>query len=330
MKRILSLGAGIQSSTLLLMSCRGDLPKLDAWIFADTQYEPPEVYTHLEWLKEESTKAGIPFYVVTAGNLRQDAIDFREHRKSGNGRFASIPFFVKNPDGSQGRIRRQCTKEYKIEPVERCLRRQILGLAPRQRTPKEPVIEHWFGISSDEPQRAKPPGRMVTVKKTVADLFGEREIEVKRWRPQLWQQHAYPLMGLRIHSNRQTAVFSVGGGGRGKTLNFTREDCIKWLKANFPNRNVPRSACICCPFRTNAEWRHMRDNDPESWQDAIIFDQEIRHAEALGKWRAPLSGEPYTHRQMVPLDQVDLDGIGESNGGGCGTLFDDQTARCGF
>ena len=27
--RILSLGAGVQSTTVLLMSCRGDLPKLD-------------------------------------------------------------------------------------------------------------------------------------------------------------------------------------------------------------------------------------------------------------------------------------------------------------
>ena len=33
---VLSLGAGVQSSTLLLMSCRGVLPKLDAAIFADT------------------------------------------------------------------------------------------------------------------------------------------------------------------------------------------------------------------------------------------------------------------------------------------------------
>lgn len=35
MLRVLSLGAGVQSSVLLLMSCRGELPKLDAAVFAD-------------------------------------------------------------------------------------------------------------------------------------------------------------------------------------------------------------------------------------------------------------------------------------------------------
>ena len=38
--RILSLGAGVQSSVVLLMSIKGILPRLDAAIFADTQWEP--------------------------------------------------------------------------------------------------------------------------------------------------------------------------------------------------------------------------------------------------------------------------------------------------
>ena len=40
MLRVLSLGAGVQSTTLLLMSELGELPLLDAAIFADTQSEP--------------------------------------------------------------------------------------------------------------------------------------------------------------------------------------------------------------------------------------------------------------------------------------------------
>ena len=35
---VLSLGAGVQSTTVLLMSCLGELPKLDAAVFADTQW----------------------------------------------------------------------------------------------------------------------------------------------------------------------------------------------------------------------------------------------------------------------------------------------------
>lgn len=49
--RVLSLGAGVQSSTLALMSARGDLPRLDYAVFADTGWEPARVYAWLDWLE---------------------------------------------------------------------------------------------------------------------------------------------------------------------------------------------------------------------------------------------------------------------------------------
>ena len=47
---ILNLGAGVQSTTLYLMACRGEF-RCDVAIFADTGDEPKAVYEHLEWLK---------------------------------------------------------------------------------------------------------------------------------------------------------------------------------------------------------------------------------------------------------------------------------------
>ena len=44
MIRILSLGAGVQSSTLALMIAHGELPMVDHAIFADTGAEPAGVY----------------------------------------------------------------------------------------------------------------------------------------------------------------------------------------------------------------------------------------------------------------------------------------------
>jgi 3'-phosphoadenosine 5'-phosphosulfate sulfotransferase (PAPS reductase)/FAD synthetase len=73
--KVLSLGAGVQSTTVLLMSCRGVLPKLDAAVFADTRWEPTEVYDHLDWLTEEAAKAGIPVHRVTNGDLRQHTLE---------------------------------------------------------------------------------------------------------------------------------------------------------------------------------------------------------------------------------------------------------------
>lgn len=155
MKRILSLGAGVQSSTLLLMSCRGEIDKLDAAVFADTQWEPADVYRHLEWLEGEAKAAGIPVHRVTAGNLRDHAVNGKPKKTKEGTHFVSLPIFTEAADGSRGIVTtRQCTRDYKIRPQVRKFR-EIAGLRKGQRCPKSPVIEQWFGISIDEPMRVR-------------------------------------------------------------------------------------------------------------------------------------------------------------------------------
>lgn len=74
--RVLSLGAGRQSTTLALLSAEGVLPKLDACIFADTGWEPERVYRHLDRLEQEVLNpAGIPLFRVSNGNLRDDVLN---------------------------------------------------------------------------------------------------------------------------------------------------------------------------------------------------------------------------------------------------------------
>ena len=54
-------------------------------------------------------------------------------------------------------------------------------------------------------------------------------------------------------------------------LGMTRQDCLRWLERHdYPI--PPKSACIGCPFHSNAYWRHMRDHDPEGWTDAVSVD----------------------------------------------------------
>lgn len=146
--RVISLGAGVQSTTMYLMACNGLIePMPDAAIFADTGAEPGEVYTHLEWLKGIGS---IPIYVVTAGNLEHDIIASQSGR-----RFASVPFHVGNEKGTHAMLRRQCTREYKIDPIKKKVR-ELLGLKPRQRAAGKYLVEQWIGISTDEAIRAKP------------------------------------------------------------------------------------------------------------------------------------------------------------------------------
>jgi hypothetical protein len=313
--RVLSLGAGVQSSALLLMSCRGELPKLDYAIFSDTQYEPTAVYSHLEWLKEEAAKADIPLITVTAGDIRKDAIEFRQHRKSSDGkRFASIPLFVLNGDGSQGRIRRQCTSEYKIIPVETYIKRTILGLKPGQRAPRHVVVEQWMGITRDEAHRASTP---YSKKRKGKD--GET---IKS--PILWKTHAFPLMNLTLWHD---GTRPQGGNFDGPELNWKRSDCVTWLEATYPDRVTPRSACICCPYRSNAEWRDMKENRPDEWADAVEFDRQIRDADIKGQsMRKLLVGAPFVHRQLVPLSEADL----RSDNQKFGSLFGEECeGMCG-
>lgn len=153
MKRILSLGAGVQSSTMALMIAHGEIESIDAAIFADTQWEPPKVYEWLNWLEAEIQRCPYPFPIhrVTRGNLRQDTIS----RSNTTGRrVAAIPWHMVLPSGDRAMGRRQCTKEYKIEPLTKKTR-ELLGLVPRQRA-KGILCETLIGISTDEALRMKP------------------------------------------------------------------------------------------------------------------------------------------------------------------------------
>nr|WP_119612218.1 hypothetical protein [Streptomyces acidiscabies] len=133
---------------MLALSAHGILPKVDYAIFADTGWEPSSVYSHLDRLEEEIAKpAGIPVLRVSAGNIRDDALD-PDHR------FASMPLYILNQDGRAGMTRRQCTGEYKIKPIKKKVR-ELLGYPYPQRIPKGVFVEQWVGISTDEFHRAK-------------------------------------------------------------------------------------------------------------------------------------------------------------------------------
>ncbi|MFE3197770.1 hypothetical protein [Embleya sp. NPDC059237] len=148
---MLSLGAGVQSTTCLLLAAEGHLPKLDFAIFADTGWEPKSVYSHLDRIEREiAVPAGIPILRVSSGNIRADALD-PGHR------FASMPLHIKNANGEHGLTRRQCTSEYKLKPIKQQVRR-LLGYPHPIRVPPGVFVEQWIGISVDEVHRAKDSG----------------------------------------------------------------------------------------------------------------------------------------------------------------------------
>lgn len=272
--RVLSLGAGVQSTTMALMAAHGEIgPMPDCAIFADTGWEPKAVYDHLKWLMSPNVLP-FPVHIVSAGNIRDNLM-----RAAVGERWASIPAFAKtvtpigvtvpvfdaDDDGelipigmrrtsretvSIGMIRRACTTDFKIVPIRRKVR-ELLGLT-RKRSPDHPIAEQWIGISTDEAARMKPS-------------FED------------WQVNRWPLIEQRM----------------------SRHDCLAWLRRHdYPM--PPKSACLGCPYHDNKRWRDIRENDPEGWADVVEVDHALRHG------LRGIRGEVYLHRSCVPLDEADL------------------------
>lgn len=146
MLTVISLGAGVQSTTVALMAAHGEIsPMPDCAIFADTGAEPHGVYKHLDSLEGQLP---FPVYRVSAGNLRDEILGAMAGRNRSDGR---PPFFT----ASGGMLNRQCTQDFKILPITRKVR-ELIGLKKGQRAPRTPVVEQWIGISSDEAIRMKP------------------------------------------------------------------------------------------------------------------------------------------------------------------------------
>lgn len=180
MKRFLSLGAGVQSSTIALMIAHGEIEPIDCAIFADTQWEPPAVYNWLDWLCEQ---VPFPVHRVTQGSLRESVLT--KQNATGQ-RFASVPWFTVNEDGSPGMVRRQCTQEFKLQPLL-LEKRRLLGLEKGQRA-KGVLCETLIGISTDEASRMRDSHEPWSV--NVYPLIDKRmsRADCLRW----MRDHGYP------------------------------------------------------------------------------------------------------------------------------------------
>lgn len=309
---ILSCGAGVQSTTLALLACSGDLPGLDAAIFADTGWEPAQVYRQVDRIEAELAKAGIPLHRVSQGNLRADSID-------PNHRFVSVPWFVKGPctlcDGT-GQVQSlglEVAESTASEPwyvkfiklvgaeslADAATKRlrysgkcpkcngsgETEGMGRRQCTAEyklSPIMRKCRELLGAAP----PDFRRVPKGNTVVQWIGFSTDEIHRVdnkRANLYSEKRYPLL----------------------ELGMSRKDCQRYLeRAGWGD--TAKSACIGCPFHGNAQWRDLRDNHPEEWADAVDFDRAIRKGGARG---LPRGGEAFLHRSRLPLDQAPIDRV---------------------
>jgi len=107
--------------------------------------------------------------------------------------------------------------------------------------------------------------------------------EIGRMKPsrESWVDHRWPLVDLGM----------------------TRQDCVDWFSSHHPERWLPRSACVICPYRSDEHWLELKRNEPHSYAEAVRFDLWLRNS-TTNPIRTLLDGRPYLHSSRRPLGSI--------------------------
>lgn len=242
MSEVWSCGGGTQSAAIAALIVRGELPKPDVSVIADTGREASETWRYFnDILQPELKKVGVDL-VRLPHSFDGDGWNTVDLWGGKDKTTALIPAFTTLGD-SIGQTSKFCSNEWKTRPTERYYKSKGL---------KGGNI--WIGFSIDELHRMR-----------------SHDHDAK------WN-HWYPLVERRM----------------------SRGDCIALVeKMGWPK--PPRSSCWMCPYRTKAEWKHLIATDPEDFQSAIGFDEELRTVDAA----------LFVHKSALPLSQVNFDDSGQ-------------------
>ena len=287
--RVLSLGAGVQSSTLALMLARSDQRlgglTVDAAIFADTQCEPGHVYSWLDWLE---TQLPFPVYRVTKGNLADYATRVVTSRKGHKYVENGLPMKTMYADGGGGIRQRFCTNHFKIVPIHRKIVELVGGAAAvrawRKGDHAEPLVEKLIGISADEWARAKPSS-------------------------DAWIAHRHPLLDIGMTRAgclkwMEDNGFPTPAKSSCTFCPFHGDTQWKQMKDNDP---AAWDAAVTFERRMNSAIAEARE-----------------YNDSLGNNTARITNM-YLHRDLIPLDQVTLRPKQAAEQFG---LWDDWTEEC--
>lgn len=268
----MSLGGGVQSSTLAEMIVLGQLPPVDLVIFADTGDESGYTLDQVKYLKDRLASVDIPLHVVMNGKgLINNILDPGD-------RFASIPAATPWLDPHTNKIvmkrmRRQCTREFKLDPLMKFTRGWLMdrGHATRNargavRVHKDVQLTQLIGFSLDEATRMADP-RVSYIK------------------------HSYPLIDLRM----------------------TRHSCRVWLKDHdlpIPGKSSCR-ICPFHSLAYWADMKENRPDDWDhvTMIDSFIrteskFTAGLKGKLYLNKYLVPLTDLDMD--QDVDQDQLDF------------------------
>lgn len=235
--KILSFGAGMQSTALALMSCKNMravkdgkqapfplVPIYDLVVFCDLGFEPPWVSSQAAFVRKACESVGI-WYKQLDTPLYQDLM-----RDFGKKRVVSIPWWTLGDDGHKSRMPRNCTIDYKVERISKFIRWDVLGYKKGQRLRSEDKKAHemHMGFSFEEMRRCK---------QNPNPMFINR----------------FPLVDMKL----------------------VRADNYAYIKDKW-GLETKASACAFCPFHKNFFFRYLKENEPEVYQQLVRVDELLR------------------------------------------------------
>lgn len=147
---VLSYSGGRQSARLLWGILRGEIEKPFRFLVlnADPGMEKRATREYNRMMRAKCAEAGIDFIRAPGGNLYYDIVN---SASTGQTRIDNPPYWTRNEDGSSGKLRQKCTKEYKIAAMDRALRKYMAQKYSVSAGVLRPgFVEKWIGFTHDE------------------------------------------------------------------------------------------------------------------------------------------------------------------------------------
>lgn len=276
--KILSCGAGMQSTALALMACENAInlriykkaveqwtydekrsfftlpqfspkhpavPIYDAIIFCDLGFEPAWVKSQVDFIDKSCAAAGIPFKVLDSPLYKDFMTNFGERRT------ISIPWWTLKEDGYKSCMPRNCTIDYKVELITKYVRWDLLGYRKGQwlRDEDKKAHEMHMGFSAEEKRRCKESPNKMFVNK-------------------------FPLV----------------------EMGYTRADSYAYIRETW-GLDTKASACCFCPFHRNHFYQHLKINSPAEYKKLLELDELLQNKNP----KPPMDSDLFISRNRVRL-----------------------------
>lgn len=235
--KILSFGAGMQSTALALMSCDNAIAKklnqpmpfpkvpiYDFVVICDLGFEPPWVMQQAEFVAKICESVGISYRCLDAP-LYQDLM-----RDFGKKRVVSIPWWTLDEEGHKSKMPRNCTLDYKVDLISKFIRWEALGYKKGQRLREEDKKAHemHMGFGYEEKKRCKENPNPMFINK-------------------------FPLVDMKLERKRNYAYIKDVWGLATKA-----------------------SACCFCPFHRNYFFQYLKEQEPDTYHQLLDVDNLLR------------------------------------------------------